>query len=101
MTHTPSGSHRAPHPWVWRRNGSEPVTARSPLRLRLLLSAIFTPVFLAGAGLLWFWTVQSGPDSVPTEGSLRVLALACTVIAALALVDLLVVATRIRRGTEP
>ncbi|WP_033196143.1 DUF6343 family protein [Streptomyces xiaopingdaonensis] len=101
MTHTPSGAHRAPHSWIRQRSGTEPVTARSPLGLRMLLSSVFAPIFAAGAALLWLWTVNSGPHSVPTEGSLRVLAIVCTVLAVLALVDLVVVTVRRRTGREP
>ncbi|MEE1927029.1 DUF6343 family protein [Streptomyces sp. TRM 70351] len=78
--------------------GTEPVTARSPLRLRLLLALLFTPLFIAGAVLFWAWASTSGPQDAPTAGSLRTLAWISTVLAVLALVDLVIVQRRIRRG---
>ncbi|MEV5339651.1 DUF6343 family protein, partial [Streptomyces sp. NPDC052676] len=52
-----------PHDHALRRSrtGTEPVTARSPLRLRLLLSAAFLPLFAAAAVLLGLWAAASGP----------------------------------------
>nr|WP_311675282.1 DUF6343 family protein [Streptomyces sp. DSM 42041] len=79
------------------RTGTEPVTARSALGLRLLLSAVFLPVFLAATALFWYWTAVSGPQDVPDSGSLRVLAVACAVLSVLALVDLVAVLRRRHR----
>ena len=81
----------------WERTGTEPVTARSALGLRLILSSVFVPLFLAGTALFWYWTERSGPQDVPSSGSLRVLAILCAVLAFLALVDLGVVLLRRRR----
>jgi hypothetical protein len=83
------------------RTGTEPVTARSALGLRLLLSSVFVPVFLAATALFWYWTGESGPRDVPSSGSLRVLAIACAVVAALALLDLVVLLMRRRREHPP
>lgn len=102
----PAGRHpRAARPPVPRsrsglvgrhaeRTGTEPATARSALGLRLLLSSVFLPLFLAGTGLFWYWTAQSGPQDVPSSGSLRVLTLTCAALSLLALVDLVVVLRR-------
>ncbi|EST36910.1 hypothetical protein N566_15775 [Streptomycetaceae bacterium MP113-05] len=86
------------------RTGTEPATARSALGLRLLLSSVFLPVFLAATALFWYWTQSSGPQDAPSSGSLRVLAIACAVLSALALADLLAVLRRRRReypGSPP
>lgn len=105
------GSNRRPVPRSrsgvigrrWERTGSEATTARSALRLRLLLSALFVPVFLAGTVLFWYWTAHSGPADAPSEGSLRVLTLICAGLALFAVTDLAVVLRRLRRerGSRP
>lgn len=82
------------------RPGTEPSTARSALGLRLLLSSVFVPVFLAGTALFWYWMERSDPRDVPSSGSLRVLTILCAVAAFLAVVDLVVVLLR-RRGRSP
>ncbi|GAB2817961.1 hypothetical protein KDA82_06780 [Streptomyces daliensis] len=79
------------------RQGDEPVTARSALRLRLLLASLFTPVFLAGTAVFWYWTAHSGPHDAPSSGSLRTLTLISAALALFALVDLVVVLVRRRR----
>lgn len=73
------------------------MTARSALGVRLILSLLFIPVFLAGTALFWYWAVNSGPRDVPSSDSLRTLTLVCAVLAVLAVIDLLVVVTRRRR----
>ncbi|HLL32711.1 MAG TPA: DUF6343 family protein [Streptomyces sp.] len=79
------------------RTGTEPVTARSPLRLRLLLSAAFLPLFAAAAVLLGLWAADSGPGDSPGSGPLTGLAVVCAVLAAIAAVDAVVVRRRMRR----
>ncbi|WP_245997370.1 DUF6343 family protein [Streptomyces armeniacus] len=81
----------------WERTGTEPVTARSDLRLRLLLSSLFLPVFLAGTGLFWWWMTQTGPGEAPSTGSLRTLTLICAALSLFALTDLAVVLRRRHR----
>lgn len=81
----------------WERTGDEPVTARSALRVRLLLSGLFLPLYLAGTGLLWYWAAHSDAGSAPSSGSLWVLTAACGTLALLALADLVVVLLRRRR----
>lgn len=79
------------------RTGTEPVTARSPLRLRLLLAGIFLPLFLAGCALFAVWAADAGPGDNPGRGPLTFLAVVCGVLALTALLDLLVVLRRLRR----
>ncbi|MGW3592157.1 DUF6343 family protein [Streptomyces fungicidicus] len=77
------------------RTGTEPVTARSPLRL--LLAAVFLPLFVAGAVLFGVWAALSGAGDSPGRGPLILLAAVCGVLALTALLDLLVVLRRLRR----
>ncbi|MGK5501595.1 DUF6343 family protein, partial [Streptomyces sp. URMC 125] len=79
------------------RTGTEPVTARSALGLRLLLSAVYAPVFLAGTVFFAAWTARSGPGDSPGPDSLRTLTWICAALTVLALADLLVVLARVRR----
>jgi heme/copper-type cytochrome/quinol oxidase subunit 2 len=80
----------------WRRTGTEPLTAYSDLRLRLVLSVIFAPLFVAGTVAFAVWAAAAGPDDSPSSAELAWLAVACGVIAVVALVDLVVVVRRIR-----
>ncbi|WP_431783660.1 DUF6343 family protein [Streptomyces chumphonensis] len=80
------------------RTGTEPLRARSPLRLRLLLGLLFTPLFIAGALLFWSWSAASGPQDVPTDASLRTVAVVFSLLALFSLVDLLIVQRRVRRA---
>ncbi|MEU0112277.1 DUF6343 family protein [Streptomyces bobili] len=79
------------------RSGTEPTTAQSPLRLRLVLSGVFLPVFGAAAAAFAMWAEQSGPGDDPGRGPLIVLAVVCGVLALLAAADLLAVRRRLRR----
>ncbi|MFE0798654.1 DUF6343 family protein [Streptomyces sp. NPDC058812] len=79
------------------RTGTEPVTAQSPLRLRLLLSAVFLPLFVAGAAFFGVWAADTGPGDSPGRGSLVALAALCAAFALLAAADLMVVTGRLRR----
>jgi hypothetical protein len=79
------------------RTGTEPSTARSPLRLRLLLSAVFLPFFVAAAALLGLWAARSDPGEAPGRAVLVVLAAASAAFALTTAADLLVVAHRLRR----
>ncbi|MCF2436377.1 DUF6343 family protein [Streptomyces thinghirensis] len=80
------------------RTGTEPVTAQSPLRLRLLLSAVFLPLFVAGAAFFGVWAADTGPGDSPRTrhpgGPRRRVR---GVRPALAAADLVVVAGRLRR----
>ncbi|MFC8880175.1 hypothetical protein [Streptomyces ardesiacus] len=80
---------------------SEPLHAHSALRLRLLLSALFLPLFLAGAAYFGQWAAGTGPGDSPGRGMLVVVAVVCAAFALLAAADLLVMVRRLRaeRGT--
>ncbi|MEU6083518.1 DUF6343 family protein [Streptomyces sp. NPDC047108] len=92
----PSGRNGRRRP----RTGTEPVTARSALRLRKLLAVIYTPVFLAGAVLFAIWASRSDAGSTPSSGALGAIAIVCAVLSLLALTDLMVVEHRIRRERD-
>lgn len=83
------------------RTGTEPVTARSAMGVRLFLAALFTPVFLAGTALFWFWMTQTGPGDVPGVDSLRTLTAICAGLSLFALTDLIVVLRRRSRRLPP
>ncbi|GFH38168.1 DUF6343 family protein [Streptomyces pacificus] len=76
------------------RTGTEPVTARSALALRLVLSLAALPVFAAGTGLFAAWAGASGPGDSPDPSVLVALAVACGVLVLVAAVDLLVLGRR-------
>jgi hypothetical protein len=82
------------------RSGTEPVRARSALRLRLLLSAVFLPLFLAGAAFFGVWAADTGSGESPGRGILVVLAVVCGALALLAAADLLVVIRRLRGARD-
>ncbi|MEU7211023.1 DUF6343 family protein [Streptomyces sp. NPDC044989] len=75
---------------------SEPVRAQSALRLRLLLSAVFLPLFLAGAAYFGLWAADTGTGDSPGRGMLVVIAVVCGALALLAAADLLVLIRRLR-----
>jgi len=79
--------------------GSEPLRAKSALGLRLLLSVVYTPLFLAGAGLLSWWAAQSRPGDSPGRTVLVVLAAVCLALALLAAADAARLTRRRRRTT--
>ncbi|UXI82114.1 hypothetical protein N6Q81_30715, partial [Streptomyces vinaceusdrappus] len=76
------------------RTGTEPVTAQSPLGLRLVLSAVFLPLFLAGAAYFGVWAADADPGDGPGRGGLVVLAVVCAALALPALAALMVVLRR-------
>ncbi|MER5476922.1 DUF6343 family protein [Streptomyces sp. NPDC002734] len=82
-----------------RRSGTEPVTARSALGLRLLLSAVFLPVFVALTVFFALWAADAGPGENPDRGTLVAFTAVCALVALLAAADLLVVLRR-RRGAR-
>ncbi|NIZ91873.1 DUF6343 family protein [Kineococcus rubinsiae] len=71
------------------RTGTEPRTARSPLRLRLLLAA-FGLVVCTVLAVLWF-------TADPPPGGARAPGWVLAVLALAALADLVVVGRRLRR----
>lgn len=89
-----AGRHR-------ERTGTEPATAQSALRVRLLLSVIFLPfICLVTAGFALWWATADAAGS-PGPGSLGVLTLGCAVLALLAAADLVVILRRRRRERGP
>ncbi|MGW1605372.1 DUF6343 family protein [Streptomyces eurythermus] len=81
------------------RTGGEPVTARSALRLRLLLGAVFLPVFAAATAGFAVWAAREGPGDSPGTGPLTALAVICGLLALGAAADLAVVSARRRRSS--
>ncbi|MFI2205615.1 DUF6343 family protein [Streptomyces sp. NPDC020192] len=79
------------------RSGTEPVTARSALGLRLLLSVCFAPLFVAAAVLFAVWSAHSGPGSSPTSSQLASLAGVCAALTVFSVADAAVVLRRRRR----
>ncbi|MFB7791503.1 hypothetical protein ACFC0R_14565 [Streptomyces sp. NPDC056086] len=73
------------------------MTAQSPLGLRLLLSGVFVPVFAAATAYFAVWAADSGPGDSPGPGPLTAIAVVCGVLALVAMIDLAVVARRLRR----
>ncbi|KPC76686.1 hypothetical protein ADL35_23845 [Streptomyces sp. NRRL WC-3753] len=66
------------------------------MRLRLLLSAVFLPLFLAGAAYFGVWAAGTASGDSPGRGTLVVVAVVCGALALLAAADLLVVNRRLR-----
>ncbi|WP_432137778.1 MULTISPECIES: DUF6343 family protein [unclassified Streptomyces] len=92
-------SRRRDRPSVRRRprTGTEPITARSALGLRLLLASVFFPVFTAAAVGFGFWSAASDAGDSPSSGVLTGVTVVCAVLALLTAVDLLVITRRLRR----
>ncbi|MBD0691813.1 DUF6343 family protein [Streptomyces sp. CBMA123] len=80
------------------RSGTEPATARSDLKLRYLLSLIFTPLFALGTAGFALWAASSPVDGAPSRGTLTGFAIALGLLTLFAVVDLVVVVRR--RRTE-
>jgi hypothetical protein len=79
------------------RTGTEPVTAYSALRLRLLLSGIFLPFFLVLTVLFAVWWAGTDSGDSPSPAELGTLTAVCAVLGLIAAVDLVVILRR-RRG---
>lgn len=91
------GGDRPPRPGSVDRGGragTEPVNARSPVGLRLLLSAVYVPVFTAAAVLFAVWSVRSGPHDSPGTTVLDAIAGGCAALALVAALDLVVLLRR-------
>ncbi|MGK5529581.1 DUF6343 family protein [Streptomyces sp. URMC 129] len=82
------------------RTGTEPVTAYSALRLRLLLSGIFLPFFAAVTVVLAVWWAASDSGDQPSPAELGRLTVGCAVLTVLAAIDLVVVLRRRRAQRE-
>ncbi|WP_207930452.1 DUF6343 family protein [Streptomyces hainanensis] len=78
------------------RTGTEPLTAYSDIRLRILLSAIFTPLFAAGTIAFAVWLGAGGSHSGPGRGPLIALTVGCAVLTLAAATDLTILLRRRR-----
>ncbi len=85
------------------RSGIEPVTARSALGLRRVLSTVFLPLFGGAAVVFGVWAAISDADDNPGRGPLVILAAVCAALTLFAAADLLIVTRRLRRerGSRP
>ncbi|MFJ9695305.1 DUF6343 family protein [Kitasatospora sp. NPDC101183] len=88
---------RTTTPRRWR-SGTEPSTARSDLKLRYLLSLVFTPLFALATLGFALWAAASPAYGAPSRGTLTGFAVACGLLTVFAAVDLAVVVRR--RRTE-
>ncbi|MCX5195424.1 DUF6343 family protein [Streptomyces sp. NBC_00249] len=79
-------------------DGSEPLRARSDLRLRRRLSLVFAPAFAVGAVLLALRALRATPGSEPSPTVYGVLAALCMVLMTVAIADLYVIERRTRAG---
>ncbi|MFJ8804435.1 DUF6343 family protein [Streptomyces sp. NPDC102487] len=77
-----------------RRSGAEPTTARSELKLRFLLSVIFTPLFATAAVAFAFFAARVDDSDPLGPGVLIVLAVLFGLLAVAAAADLVVVLRR-------
>ncbi|WP_035804450.1 DUF6343 family protein [Kitasatospora mediocidica] len=84
---------RATTPRRWR-SGTEPRYARSDLKLRFLLSVLFTPFFALITAAFAVFAALAKPNSVPSRGTLVGFAIACFVLTVVAAIDLWVVIRR-------
>ena len=92
--HEPSDGKQSRSPTYRRRAGTEPLTARSDLVLRAVLSTAALVVFaLATAGFAW-WATSSSRDPSPSSTVLGVLAAVCGVLLLVAVLDLVVIRRR-------
>ncbi|MEU9127669.1 DUF6343 family protein [Kitasatospora sp. NPDC048540] len=84
-------------PKVWR-SGTEPATARSDLKLRFLLSVLFTPLFALMTAGFAIWAARATSTDDPSQALLTVFAVVCGLLTLFAVLDLVVVVRR--RRTE-
>ncbi|MFG2833339.1 DUF6343 family protein [Streptomyces sp. NPDC048434] len=78
------------------RTGTEPVEARSPLRLRLILASAALVVFAAATVRLAMGAHSAGPHDSPSPTVLLVLAVVCGVLAIVGMLDVVVLIRRLR-----
>ncbi|MHC3475364.1 DUF6343 family protein [Streptomyces sp. 7R007] len=82
------------------RTGTEPATARSALRLRLLLAWTFLPLFIGAAVASAVGAANAGSDDSPGRDVWAVIAGVCGVLALTALLDLTILSRRLRRQRD-
>ncbi|MFD0273458.1 DUF6343 family protein [Kitasatospora sp. NPDC127111] len=80
------------------RRGTEPVTARTDLELRRLLSRIFLALFVCGAVAFAVLAAAAGPGPAPNGDTYAVFAAVCTGFAGIAALDLMVIHRRLAAG---
>lgn len=80
------------------RRGTEPVNARSALRIRRILASAALLLFVVAAVALALGAAAADPGDTPSRTELAVLAGVCALVAATAGIDLLVL--RRRRGRQ-
>ncbi|WP_377270512.1 DUF6343 family protein [Peterkaempfera sp. SMS 1(5)a] len=78
------------------RTGTEPRTALSDLRLRRTLSLLFAPLFLAGTIAFALLAADAGTGPAPNRDTYILFAAICAALTLVALVDLAVIARRMR-----
>lgn len=84
--------HRVAH------TGTEPVTARTDLPLRRLLSLIFGSLFLIGAAAFAILASQASPGPAPNRDTFVFFAALCAAFVLIAGADLVVVTKRLAAG---
>ncbi|MEU6578590.1 DUF6343 family protein [Streptomyces sp. NPDC046805] len=73
---------------------SEPVTARGPLDLRIVLGLVGLLVFLLGTALFALWARSSAAHATPSSSEIGALAALCGVLSLLAFEDLVLMVSR-------
>lgn len=79
-----------------QRTGTEPVEARSPLRLRLILATAAVVIFAVATVRLAMGAHSARPHDSPSPTVLLVLAVVCGVLALAATLDVAVLIRRLR-----
>ncbi|WP_316527455.1 DUF6343 family protein [Kitasatospora brasiliensis] len=80
------------------RSGTEPVTARSDLELRRLLSRIFLVLFVGAVVLFAVLAALASPGPAPNQGTYAFFAALCAGFAGITGLDLLVIRRRLAAG---
>ncbi|MFF4381415.1 DUF6343 family protein [Kitasatospora sp. NPDC001547] len=99
--HAPQGPGRTTpqlRPQETVRRGTEPVTARSDLELRRLLSRVFLVLFVGGTAAFAVLAALTDPGPAPNQGTYAFFAALCAGFAGLAALDLLVIRRRLAAG---
>ncbi len=99
--HAPQGPGRTTpqvRPQEGVRSGTEPVTARSDLELRRLLSRIFLVLFVGAVVLFAVLAALASPGPAPNQGTYAFFAALCAGFAGITGLDLLVIRRRLAAG---
>ncbi|MEV8098237.1 hypothetical protein [Kitasatospora sp. NPDC085879] len=99
--HAPHGPGRTSPQWRPQeplRRGTEPVTARTDLELRRLLSRIFLGFFVVGTVAFAVLAGTAGTGPAPNGTTFAVFALLCLAFAGIAALDLMVIRRRMAAG---